>query len=86
MPLEEAKQRALALIRDSSRFETVTEGHTNNPAIERLGPILQDFFANFETVREINGDFLVGRKAVANSSLRLGFLKFGSDFASSELV
>ncbi len=86
MPLEEAKRRALAIITNSARFESISENLSNNPAIERLGPNLREFFSQFESVREINGDFIVSRKVVGSSSLRSGFLKIGSDFASSELV
>lgn len=86
LPFDVVKQHALGLIADPRRFETITENLSHNPAIERLGPLLRDFFSRFESVREINGDFFVSRKAVGNSSLRPGFLKIGSDFESSELV
>jgi hypothetical protein len=86
LSIEEAKLRALTLITNPARFETRTDSLSTNPVIEKLGPTLQDFFARFESVREINGNFFVSRKAVGNSSLRPGFLKFGSDFASSELA
>ena len=86
MPFEEAKGHALALITNSARFETITENLSHNPTIDRLGPTLREFFAQFESVREIKGDFFVSRKVVGASSLRPGFLKIGSDFASSELV
>jgi hypothetical protein len=86
LPFEQVKQRALELISDSHRFEVVTEHFSENASIETLGPILQEFFSHFESVKEVNGDFFVGRKAVTRSSLRAGFMKIGSDFASSELV
>jgi hypothetical protein len=38
--VEVAKQRALELVADPRRFECVTGGFSNNPAIERLGPRL----------------------------------------------
>jgi hypothetical protein len=86
LPLEIARQRALNLIADSQRFRSVKGGLSNNPAIEKLGPILRDFFSEFESVEEIEGDFSVSRAAVGDSSLRPGFLKIGTDFAHSELV
>ena len=86
LPFEQVKQHALDLIADTRRFRCVTENLSNNPAIERLGPILRDFFSRFESAQEINGDFSVSRRAVGDSSLRPGFLKIGSDFAHSELV
>jgi len=86
LPFEQVKQHALDLIADTRRFRCVTENFSNNPEIERLGPVLRDFFSHFERVEEVNGDFSVSRQAVGNSSLRPGFLKIGSDFAHSELV
>ncbi len=86
LPFDNVKQRALDLIADTRRFRCVTESLSGNPAIERLGPILRDFFSHFESVQEINGDFSVSRQAVGDSSLRPGFLKIGSDFEHSELV
>ncbi len=86
LPFDQVKQRAVDLIADPRRFETIKENLSDNSAIERLGPILRDFFSHFESVREINGDFCVSRQAVGDSSLRPGFLKIGSDFANSELV
>jgi hypothetical protein len=86
LPFEQVKQRALDLIADTSRFKSVTENLSDKREIERLGPILRDFFSHFESVQEINGDFSVSRLAVGDSSLRPGFLKIGSDFAHSELV
>lgn len=86
LPVGEAKQRALALIENPSRFETIRDSSSTNPAVGRLGPILQDFFKQFDVVREINGDFVVSRKLVGDSFLRPGFVKLGTDFAASELV
>ena len=83
---DQVKQHALDLIADPRRFETITGNLSSKPAIERLGPILRDFFSHFESVREINGDFFVSRKVVGNSPLRPGFLRIGYDFTSSELV
>ena len=57
-----------------------------NASIETLGPLLRDFFSHFDSVKEINGDFALSPQSVARSSLRPGFIKIGSDFASSELV
>ncbi len=86
LPFDQVKQRAVDLIANPLRFEMIRENLSDNPEIERLGPILRDFFSRFESVREINGDFFVSRRAVGYSVLRPGFLKIGSDFASSELV
>jgi len=86
LPFEQVKQHALDLIADSRRFRYIANNLSNNPAIDKLGPILQDFFSHFESVEEVNGDFSVSRKAVGDSLLRPGFLKIGSDFADSELV
>jgi hypothetical protein len=86
MPFEEVKRRALAMIGDPSKFKCLKVNLSNNPEIEKLGPILKDFFSEFESVNQIGGDFSVSRSAVGASSLRPGLLKIGSDFAHSELV
>jgi hypothetical protein len=86
LPFEQVKQRAVELISDTLRFRSITDHLSNNPLIERLGPVLQDFFAHFESVEEVNGEFFVSRQAVTDSTLRPGFLKIGSDFEHSELV
>jgi hypothetical protein len=86
LPFEEVKQSALTLLADPLRFRCVTDSFSDNCTIERLGPILRDFFSHFESVKEIRGDFCVGRQIVGDSALRNGFLKIGYDFASSELV
>lgn len=86
LPFDDVKQHALELIADSRRFNCITGSLSFNSEIERLGPVLQDFFSHFESVKQVNGDFFVSRQAVGNSSLRPGFLRIGSDFADSELV
>ncbi len=86
LPFEEVKERALHLLADAGRFKCVRGPLSDNPEIERLGPILRDFFSHFERVERVGGDFSVSRQAVGNSSLRPGFLKIGTDFAHSELV
>jgi hypothetical protein len=86
LPFEQVKQHALDLISDKHRFRSVIDNLSNNPAIEKLGPVLRDFFSRFESVQEVNGDFFVSRQSVADSSLRPGFLKVGIDFEHSELV
>ena len=86
LPFDQVRQHALGLIADRRRFECITEKLSDNREIERLGPILRDFFSHFENVREVHGDFSVSRQAVGDSSLRTGFLKIGSDLAYSELV
>ena len=86
LPLEEVKQRALALIADPRRFRSVRVNLSDNPEIQKLGPILKDFFSEFESLEQIGGDFSASRPAVGESSLRPGFLKIGSDFAHSEFV
>jgi len=86
LPFNEVKQQALNLIADSHRFHTIEAPPANNPAIERLGPVLREFFSRFESVRDMQGDFYVGRSAIGDSCLRPGFVKIGSDFESSELV
>jgi hypothetical protein len=86
LPFEEVKQHALELIHDPRRFRNLTDDLSENPEVEKLGPILQDFFSHFESVTETNGDFSVARGAVSMSSLRAGFLKIGTDYADSELV
>src|SRR5207247_4724002 len=75
LPFEQVKQHALDLIADTRRFRGVTENLSNNPDIEKLGPVLRHFFSHFETVEEVNGVFSVSRQAVGNSSLRLAFLR-----------
>jgi len=87
LPFEQVKQHALGLIGDTRRFRVAAVGDlSNNSAMDKLGPVLRDFFSHFESVQEVNGDFFVSRKAVCDSALRPGFLKIGSDFAHSELV
>ena len=86
LPFEEVKQRALALVEDPLRFKCVRGNLSNNPDIEKLGPILKDFFSGFERIEQVGGDFSVSRPSVGKSSLRQGFLKVGSDFANSEIV
>jgi hypothetical protein len=86
LPFEQVKQHALELVSDQRRFRSITDNLSHNPAIEKLGPVLRDFFSRFESVEEVNGDFAVGRQSVADSALRPGFLKVGSDFEHSELV
>jgi len=86
LPFPEVKQRALSLIADSRKFRYTKGNSSDNPAIQRLGPVLQDFFSQFETVEQVGGDSFVSRKVVSESSLRPGFLTIGSDFAHSELV
>ena len=80
------KQHALVLLADTQRFKRVTANLSSNPAIERLGPIIRDFFSHFESVTEINGEFSISRRTVGDSSLRPGFLRIGCDFSHSELV
>ena len=86
LPFDEVKRQALELLADTRRFRCVKSIQSDNHSIERLGPILQEFFSRFESVAEIEGDFFVSRQAVADSALRPGFLKIGTDFAYSELV
>jgi hypothetical protein len=87
LPFDQVKQHALSLIGDTRKFKvTPVEALSNNPAMDKLGPVLQDFFSHFESVQEINGDFFVSRQTVSDSALRPGFIKIGSDFANSELV
>ena len=86
LPFHEVKQHALDLIADPRRFRTIAGNVSTNPEIERLGPILREFFSRFESIQEIHGDFSVSRQAVGSSALRPGFLKIGSDFEFSELV
>ena len=86
LPFEQVKQHALELISDQHRFRSVTDNLSNNPTIEKLGPVFREFFSHFESVEEVNGDFAVSRQSVADSALRPGFLKVGSDFEHSELV
>src|SRR5438876_4654172 len=43
LPFEQVKQHALDLIADTRRFRGVTENLSNNPEIEKLGPVLRDF-------------------------------------------
>lgn len=86
LPVEIVRQRALELIADPQRSECVKGSLSKNPAIEKLGPLLRDFFLEFESVKEIGGEFSVSRGAVGDSSLRPGFLKVGTDFADSEIV
>jgi hypothetical protein len=59
---------------------------SGNLAIEKLGPVLRDFFSRFESVEEASGDFSVSRRSVADSALRSGFLKIGSEVVHSEIV
>lgn len=86
LPIEIVRQRALELIADPQRFESVKGSPSNNAEIEKLGPILREFFSEFVSVKEKSGEFYVSRDAVGFSSLRPGFLKIGTDFAHSELV
>jgi len=81
-----AKHRALQLMEDSSRFQCLRPGTTENSLIDRLGPSLKDFFDRFDSVKRIGGDFSASRAMVHYSSLRPGFISVGVDFASSELV
>jgi hypothetical protein len=48
-------------------------------SVDKLGPVLQDFFSHFESVQEINGDFFVSRQTVSDSALRLSALSFHLD-------
>ena len=86
LPFDEVKRHALELLADTRRFRCVKSIQSHNPSIDRLGSILQEFFARFESVAETKGDFFVGRQAVGDSTLRPGFIKIGTDFAYSELV
>jgi hypothetical protein len=86
LPTEQVKQHALEMILDPRRFRTATEPLSPNPLIEKLGPLLRDFFERFESVEEIYGDFKVSRRAVSPSTIRPGFIKIGTDFEHSELI
>jgi hypothetical protein len=86
LPFEDVKQHALAVIEDGHHFRCKRGNFSSNPAIGRLGPVLRDFFANFESVEQVGGDFFVSRNIVGDSSLRPGFIKIGTDFAHSELL
>jgi hypothetical protein len=86
LPFEEVKQRALSLMVDSRRFKCIKAKLLDDRKIRKLGPILRDFFSQFESVEQIGGEFSVSREAIEDSSLRPGFLKIGTDFAHSELV
>ena len=87
LPLEEAKQKAIAILSDAKKFRLKqASGHWDHPLAKQLGPATTGFFDAYESVEEIGREFSVSRNSVGASSVRNGFLKIGSDFESSDLL
>ena len=86
LPWEDVRQQALDLLADSGRFRSVASNADSERISAKLGPALQDFFRRFETVEEVGGEFKVGRKWLAASTLRAGYLRIGLHFDGAELI
>lgn len=82
---QQAEEKALALLLDTDEYRTI-ENPISEVSLHSLGPQLQKFFSRFESARQIKGETFLDRNQIGPSSLRVGFLKIGTDIEHAEIV
>lgn len=85
LPLREAEEKALSLLRDGGKYRVVEKPSPTDTTYP-LGPVLRQFFSRFEKVTEIKGETSLDRGEIRPSTLRDGFIRIGTDIEHAEIV
>jgi hypothetical protein len=85
MSLPKAREITEILFRDSTRLRA-KRGYDSWSQKWDFGPLLADFFAQYEEVREPGGWVQLGREFLGVSTSRSGYIKIGEGFDGLELA